>query len=450
MPYDSGWAPEKVYGYNANTFDAEIDHKNRSPERVSTRMKIVEEQNQQSHKPGGYEEVQDNVKSENLVELNRHGSAEFRSSQQIRHTIPKDWLPFPGAEAIARFPDAEAVFHSRARPLSLKAPGEGMASRSGVVINLVTSDDIPDTGIQQEESRVKTLVVPPPKPQPPTAPAPLPMVTPQPNNRGRPAGWRRGHGSYAAMRAGLRPGSSTPLSTSKKPPSEQKITRRPRKKSTSTARQIYLTLNPHFISFRCEWENCPAELQNVDTLRKHLLVVHGRPSAASSTTATSSQPLPCKWSNCTTAPLPSHDSFSAHIEKAHLLPYLWHTGDGPRNSTPSPRFCTLAVPTREPRTTMTEHPIPKYLLDPHSGEQVTPSVAGQRVEGKDERRRRQARLNRVLAQRDQNAPAEPEYSPRELEVIAEALAAKQARQEMFREYAERVCGDGAEMDGWKP
>jgi len=99
---------------------------------------------------------------------------------------------------------------------------------------------------------------------------------------------------------------------------------------------------------------------------------------------------------------------------------------------------------------MTEHPIPKYLLDPHSGEQVTPSVAGQRVEGKDERRRRQARLNRVLAQRDQNAPAEPEYSPRELEVIAEALAAKQARQEMFREYAERVCGDGAEMDGWKP
>ncbi|KAG7285214.1 hypothetical protein NEMBOFW57_009835 [Staphylotrichum longicolle] len=218
---------------------------------------------------------------------------------------------------------------------------------------------------------------------------------------------------------------------------------------------MYLKLNPHFIAFRCEWENCPAELQNLETLRKHLLVVHTRPppppppppATQSTSTPTKPQqqpplrsrspPFPCKWSTCTTPPLPSFASFTAHIEAAHLLPHLWHAGEGPRNTVPSPSSSTSEP--RPPNPNPNSHSkLPAYLLDPLTGRQVTPSVATQEMENEDDRRRRQARINRVLALRDRHAPDEVEYTAREMGMIARVLAERRARQKMFGEYKERV------------
>jgi hypothetical protein len=81
---------------------------------------------------------------------------------------------------------------------------------------------------------------------------------------------------------------------------------------------------------------------------------------------------------------------------------------------------------------------------------VTPSIATQQLETEDDRKKRQARLNRVLLQRDRNAPPEPDYSPRELEMIAKVVGEKRARQRMLREYAERVSGGGEGLEGWRP
>ncbi|SPQ27597.1 f65721b8-3178-4fee-ab56-862a58cfbcc9 [Thermothielavioides terrestris] len=267
------------------------------------------------------------------------------------------------------------------------------------------------------------------------------------------------------MKAGLPPGSSTPRPKPKKPTSELKPRKRPGRKPAPSARQIYLQLNPHFIRFRCEWQDCPAELQNLETLRKHILVVHGPPA----------QQLTCKWATCVSPPLPTRDAFAAHVETAHLCPFLWHAGDGPRNSTPSPSF---PLHPRRPASNNLRHhprqqtdssnstsnnnnnnnnsnntndaddPLPAYLFDA-AGNQVTPSVRDQQTETDEDRRRRAARIARALAQRDRNAPDEPEYTARELEDMAAAAAAKRAAQRMFREYADRVRRGGEGWEGWR-
>lgn len=269
-----------------------------------------------------------------------------RSARHVRHSIPRSRLPFPGAEAFAKPPQVEVVLHSSPRRPSYTALEEETSAKIDEETNLLASDSGPGPNRHQEQPPDKAQTVPPKtqnSPLPTPAPVPAAALTPQPKRRGRPVGWRLGYGSYRAMRTGPPPGSSsTPHPQPQKPSGEQRVRRRPGRKPAPTARETYLKLNPHFISFRCEWENCPAELQNSETLRKHLLVVHGRPSPSASSSG-SSQTFPCKWSSCKATPFPSRDSFAAHVESAHLVPYLWHVGDGPRNSTPTPRLRLRSV-----------------------------------------------------------------------------------------------------------
>ena len=49
-----------------------------------------------------------------------------------------------------------------------------------------------------------------------------------------------------------------------------------------------------------------------------------------------------------------------------------------------------------------------------------------------------------MAQRDLHAPEEPEYTAREIEIIAEVVRAREVRQRMFEGYAARV------ERGWVP
>jgi hypothetical protein len=453
MPYDPDWDLEGLDGTEAESRSLSFEHD-------ADGMRVEEAEGEELD---DYGEGQEDVEEAEAMEIDLPRPHQSLSPVRDPDATPRRRLPFPGAAPTGRPPQMEVVLHSSPRRVDFTAPPDDLAGDLDET-NLVTSDIIPLPRTKRPDGlATKAQVAPHQQPQPPAAPSPFPTVTPQPKKRGRPVGWRLGHGSYSALRAGLPPGSSTPRPKPKKPASEQKSRGRPGRKPAPTARQIYLKLNPHFLTFRCEWKDCPAELQNLETLRKHLLIVHGRP-APSLTSTTPSPPadasspprpsspppeptFPCKWSTCT-AVLPALDAFTSHVEQSHLLPYRWHAGDGPRNITPSSPSST---PATNPTTSLSTSAIklPSYLFNAR-GEQVTPSIETQQLETEDDRKKRQARINRVLLQRDRNAPPEPDYSPRELEMIAKVVGEKRARQRMLREYAERVCGEGDGLEGWRP
>ena len=99
----------------------------------------------------------------------------------------------------------------------------------------------------------------------------------------------------------------------------------------------------------CEWEGCPAELHNLETLRNHVLRVHNKklPSGARL----------CLWGKC----CQNHDAadneeksreqldraefrtkaeWEDHINQAHILPVAWQLGDGPMVTIPGRFFPT--------------------------------------------------------------------------------------------------------------
>lgn len=164
---------------------------------------------------------------------------------------------------------------------------------------------------------------------------------------------------------------------------------RPPRPPPPTARIVWETMTPpKYVPFPCEWENCRAELQNAQTLRKHIRVVHGQRA-----------PLVCRWAKCAQAgqpPVFSQDfEFQAHVDKAHLEPCLWHVGEGQSNSS-----CVV-----KKAASAQQDEIPDYLLGPDGG-QVTPSVRDQAVEDALTYRDNRRRLRRILFQRDANAPSE--------------------------------------------
>lgn len=379
--------------------------------------------------------------------------------EEDQDATPRNNTAFAAVRPPERLSRVEVVLHSSPRKDGFTPANELAEEHHGEETNLVTSDIVPKSRRRRTQAlSVTAPSIPSVKKQPPATPTPLPTITPQPKKRGRPFGWRLGSGPYSAMRAGLPPGSSTtPRPKPKKPVGEHKPRSRPGRKPALTARQIYLRLNPRFIAFRCEWENCPAELQNLETLRRHLLIVHGRPCPLSKSTSASEPSDPptarpqhnlitCKWANCSLGraqPFPTKESFASHVEAAHLAPFLWHVGDGPRNTsagTPPATAAAAAAGTGGGSGSGGDG-LPSYLFDA-AGRQVTPSVRDQQLEGEEDRRRRAARTNRMLQQRDRNAPEEPQLAPALLEEMAAAMSAKKARQRMFREYAERVCGGG--------
>lgn len=227
----------------------------------------------------------------------------------------------------------------------------------------------------------------------------IPPATKRP--RGRPKGWRPG---MPSTKTGLPTASATkyldadgkPITAHKPPvaankPPGQKRRGRPPRPPSPTARNVWETMAPpKYVAFQCEWQGCRAELQNIQTLRKHLRVVHGGPP-----------PLVCRWARCGKADPPptfTQDSeFHSHVDTAHLMPYVWHCGEGQSNSR-----CV-----RKRTADQDKDEIPGYLLGP-DGAQVTPWVKGQLEEDALTYRENRRRLQRILFQRDANAPSEEE------------------------------------------
>ncbi len=192
-----------------------------------------------------------------------------------------------------------------------------------------------------------------------------------------------------------------PLAKTKpKAPGDAKRRGRPARDGPSAIRSIYDKLKPKWVAFRCEWEGCPAELQNFQTLRKHILVVHGRAGE-------------CRWGRCAggrdgaAVKLATAAEFESHIDKAHLKSFLWHIGDGPENDQDA--RARLVAGTDSKGTKI----LPIFLCDAQ-GNQVTPSIRDQVIENDEERKQRQRRLHRLWEQREKNAPEEEELTDAEL------------------------------------
>ena len=212
--------------------------------------------------------------------------------------------------------------------------------------------------------------------------------------RGRPFGWKPGMGPYSVMNQlplDGRPAAPRPPKklASGAPGGMRKRKGRPPKAGTGPPRLIYERLRPKYITFLCEWEGCPAELQNLETLRRHILAVHGQEEA-------------CRWAKCAHNPspthLPSRQDLQEHVESVHLVPFAWHAGDGPRNTSSE---------AETPHTQGGTGALPAYLFD-SEGNQITPSALHQEFEDEEERKARRKRLRRILLQRDRNAPEEEE------------------------------------------
>ncbi|RDW66089.1 hypothetical protein BP6252_09724 [Coleophoma cylindrospora] len=121
-----------------------------------------------------------------------------------------------------------------------------------------------------------------------------------------------------------------------------------------------------YAPFICEWQDCPAELQNLDTLRAHIFANHEVEADSGS--------IPCLWAKCSNGiEIPERYQFKdlrnwkSHIEEEHLKNVAWHMGDGPRGTS----LDTESYDSGASR--------PSYLID-KNGRQVTPSLAKQKIE----------------------------------------------------------------------
>lgn len=234
--------------------------------------------------------------------------------------------------------------------------------------------------------------------------------TPQPSKRGRPRGWKPGM-SYAAIRgAGSSPGQSTvkKIKPNKGNATTGEVKRRgrPPKQPSPPPRDLYHRQEVCFIAFLCEWAGCKAELQNLATLRRHVRVVHLKSSKGMTRRE-------CRWGKCGRVEEGMGVEFTGqklerHVEERHLIPFGWHIGDGPRNST--------GYHDQSRKRKINDDDVPDYLKDA-KGNQVTPSIKDQVVEDYLTWRSNRKKLRKLLRERDRNLPSDDEDSPLEGEDV---------------------------------
>ena len=136
-------------------------------------------------------------------------------------------------------------------------------------------------------------------------------------------------------------------------------------------------------AFRCKWQNCKAELHNLETLKKHVHKVHHKESPQGT--------LECLWGTCrreatnadaatdTTVRQHLPHSFQdevkwrEHLEIRHFGPLSWELGDGPASglSGKSQSIMNARDPTDRP---IDAHENEAYLSDA-MGRRVTPRIS---------------------------------------------------------------------------
>ncbi|KAF2202739.1 hypothetical protein GQ43DRAFT_479652 [Delitschia confertaspora ATCC 74209] len=161
--------------------------------------------------------------------------------------------------------------------------------------------------------------------------------------RGRPGEWQKAaHGSEAAQ-AQTQARSPNPHYIPKQSSSLRNVMSGNNQSAMSsvskTAMKDRQPLPPSYLVFKCQWQNCKAELHNMDTLRKHVHKVHRKPTLRGT--------LECLWDGCGRE-VTSVDSVTGiraerqtpwafaedakwreHLEVKHFRPLSWQLGDGP-------------------------------------------------------------------------------------------------------------------------
>lgn len=261
----------------------------------------------------------------------------------------------------------------------------------------------------QQQAKGEAPVKLPPRPATTTtttaapAPAPAPATasgaTTPTTARGRPKGWKPGM-SYAAMRGHERPPAARPRPAAG---AAKRRGRRP-KQASPPPRELYHALDPPFVAFLCEWRGCRAELHNLETLRRHVGIVHLEEEEEDE-----GEEWCCMWGKCgrgepvtAFSGLPQLES---HMEGAHMEPFAWHVGDGPANR--SGRGVGGRGGGRGPTAEQGGDGIPSYLKDAE-GNQVTPSVRDQELEDYMTWRENRRKLKELLLERDRSLPPEEE------------------------------------------
>ncbi|KAF3768623.1 hypothetical protein M406DRAFT_327050 [Cryphonectria parasitica EP155] len=141
-------------------------------------------------------------------------------------------------------------------------------------------------------------------------------------------------------------------------------------KASSSVRGVYDSLQPRFSKFLCEWEGCPVELMNFDTLKRHLHKVHCKAAQGDFT---------CLWGAYEESVGGGQDmhrkvyqtgeELASHVDDVHLTVQAWHMGDGQGKHGMASNADAADK-------------LPAYLFEQHGKrrQQVTPSVKDQRIE----------------------------------------------------------------------
>jgi hypothetical protein len=216
---------------------------------------------------------------------------------------------------------------------------------------------------------------------------------PLPRKMGRPTGWRKAiHGSAAtnAQKAvnGFTKHQPTHPSSLRNVNTGDNEPIRIDSRSPSVVNHV-----PRYQSYKCQWQNCSAELHNLETLKKHVFKVHRK--------ATLRNTLECLWSDCGRE-VTSHDpntnltmekhtphSFDLdlendwrnHIQETHFDPLSWELGDGPASGLSGKEARACAEKNLGLTRNVDAHDSEAYLSDAQ-GRRVTPRIELERV-GKD-------------------------------------------------------------------
>lgn len=271
------------------------------------------------------------------------------------------------------------------------SPSPGKASTTpnsaSTVPNILDSPRNEKTGVRLLAQSFAQQAAQPSSATPPTSSRSTPSYS-----RGRPKGWKPGM-SYAAMRGNTPPRWKTARSPRqprvKAPlPGFGRRPGRPPRPISPPPKELYYKAKPRFVNFLCEWSGCKAELHNLDTLRRHIRVVHEIRGKWS-----------CHWGQCKLDGCTDVRQWFSHLEEAHLVPFQWHIGDGPSNT----RGTDVEMPDKSPDE------LPDFLMD-SAGHQVTPSIKDQSIEDFATWKENRRKLKELLIQRDKNLPSESSES----------------------------------------
>ena len=151
--------------------------------------------------------------------------------------------------------------------------------------------------------------------------------------KGRPVGWRKSVHSKAALAAAGETGdSATPKSSAAQRTARNQAVPSyapPKQRRGRPAKPVVEAKEPEveFKVYKCEWEDCGSELHNIDTLRKHVLKVHGKKTAEGD--------YECAWIGCfqedEVTAFDDMATWMEHMEKIHVKPITHILGDGPRS-----------------------------------------------------------------------------------------------------------------------